>query len=138
MKSCALACALLLVACATPDKETSYLHHEPFTDIPAPRGSTYIDQHNQSYAYQTSTWRCGRFLYEWRGSDTEVAKFYKDTMTAPPYSWTLTDTSTPAEGSTALHFVKGDDTCRVDIDRIPKPLKDDNISIAIRVNYPSR
>jgi len=108
-----------------------------FEDIPAPRTAVYVDHDNTSFSYRTETFRCGRFLFEYQGSDANVVDFYKRVMSAPPYSWKLLKEDSAAAGSTTLIFAKNDDRCMVDVDSVPKPsaARQHNVEITIRVNY---
>jgi hypothetical protein len=107
-----------------------------FEDVLAPRGATYLDAGGQSFAYRRPTFRCGRFAFDWQGPEADAIRFYKERMTAPPYSWAFTGEDGAQSGSTRLHFAKGGDRCTVDIDRIPKPgiEKRNNLAIVVRVN----
>jgi hypothetical protein len=134
-----LALLALAAACKSSPPPASPLSSEPFGDIVAPRGAIYREANGRSFAYRRPTFRCGRFEYDWRGPEADAVRFYKERMTAAPYSWTFSGGPGDEEetGSTRLYFVKGDDRCIVDIDRIPQPGVDgqDNLSIVIRVNY---
>lgn len=127
----------LAAACQSSKPQASRLSTTIFEDVLAPRGATYLDADGESFAYRRPTFRCGRFAFDWQGPEADAVRFYKERMTAPPYSWTFTGEDGAQSGSTRLHFVKGDDRCMVDIDRIPKPgiEKRDNLSIMVRVNY---
>jgi hypothetical protein len=136
----ALLALLAAAACRgthSADTSASRLSTTIFEDVLAPRGATYLDADGQSFAYRRPTFRCGRFTFDWQGPETDAVRFYKERMTAPPYSWSFTGEDGAQSGSTRLHFAKGDDRCMVDIDRIPKPgvEKRDNLSIVVRVNY---
>lgn len=131
-----LACCLLaLAACQAPSG--GLLSSDLFEDIPAPRGARYRHAANESFSYRTATFRCALFQYEYEGSDAAVVDFYKTTMTAPPYNWTLEGEDSRAEGSTRLVFRKNEDLCQIDIDRVPRPAleRPRNVSIRVRVNY---
>jgi len=130
-----LLAALLFPACRTPPP--AYLSTDIFEDIPAPKGAEYLHEKRQSFSYRSRTFRCGRFLYTYLGSHEEVVSFYRETMTAPPYNWTLTDEDSRAAGSSRLTFEKHEDVCQVDLDRVPKPAPggQNNVSIRVRVNY---
>lgn len=139
MSPARLALAALLslaAACASSPGPGTPLSTNPFEDVIAPRGATYLHANGESYAYRRPTFRCGRFAFDWQGPEADAVRFYKDRMTAPPYSWTFSGDEGAQSGSTRLYFVKGDDRCSVDIDRIPKPGidKQNNLSIVIRVN----
>lgn len=131
--------ALLAVAasCKSPPPKASPLSATIFEDVLAPRGATYLQANGESFAYRRPTFRCGRFSFDWQGPEADAIRFYKERMTAPPYSWTFAGDEGAQSGSTRLFFVKGDDRCVVDIDRIPKPgiEKRNNLSIVVRVNY---
>jgi hypothetical protein len=136
MRLAALAVLALSMACeSTSNGQGYYLHTDIFEDIPAPRGVAYKHAKHESFAYRSRTFRCGKFLFEWKGPQTECVRFYRETMTAPPYSWTLTEENTPGTGSTQLVFVKGYDRCSVEIDHVPQNQALDNNSIVVRVNY---
>jgi len=108
-----------------------------FEDIPAPRTAVYVDHDNTSFSYSAETFRCGRFLFQYQGRDTDAVAFYRRVMVAPPYSWKLLHQDARAAGSTTLVFAKNEDRCSVDIDSIPKPsaARRHNVAITIRVNY---
>lgn len=134
----ALAALLLLAAaCTSTPAPPTPLSTQPFEDVIAPRGATYVQANGKSFAYRRPTFRCGRFSWDWRGAEADAVRFYKERMVAPPYSWTFAGDEGAQSGSTRLFFVKGDDRCSVDIDRIPKPGVDmeKNLSIIVRVNY---
>ena len=131
-----LALLPLLGACQSKPPPATRLSTKIFEDVITPRGVTYLEADGQSFAYIQPSFRCGRFTFDWQGPEADAIRFYKERMTAPPYSWTFTGDEGARSGSTRLHFVKGDDRCTVDVDRIPKPgvEKRDNLSIVIRVN----
>ena len=128
---------LALAACRSSPPPASRFSTMPFEDILAPRGATYLDANGASFAYRRPAFRCGRFAWDWQGPEADAVRLYKERMAAPPYGWTFTGEDGAQSGSTRLHFVKGDDRCIVDIDRIPKPgiEKRNNLSIVVRVNY---
>ena len=128
---------VLAAACKSSPPPATPLSTTIFEDVLAPRGATYLDADGRSFGYRRPTFRCGRFAFDWQGPEADAIRFYKERMVAPPYSWTFSGEDGAQSGSTRLHFVKGDDRCAVDIDRIPKPGIDkrDNLSIVIRVNY---
>jgi hypothetical protein len=131
----ALLAAILLAACEmTTPPPTRYLHSDVFEDVPAPKAARYRDAKGESFSYRSQTFRCGKFLYDYIGSDAAVVQFYKETMGAPPYSWTLTDEDRTSEGSTSLQFVKNQDTCTVDVDRVPRSTQKLHLRIQVRVN----
>jgi hypothetical protein len=133
-----LAAASLVAACAsTTTQPGGSFSADIFEDIPAPKTAVYHETGAQSFSYATQTHRCGRFQYDYLGSQSEAVAFFKDTMTAPPYSWTLVSEETPAEGSALLVFTKGGDRCTVDIDRHePRHGSDaENVRILVRVNF---
>jgi hypothetical protein len=134
MKTCAVAVLLLTAACATTSG--GYLGSDVFEDIPAPKRAIYITRDNESFSYRSRTFRCGRFVYEFQGDQQEVARFYRETMAAPPYSWTFESEDGTGAGSTRLLFRKQDDECRVDVNHVPKlgVERPDNISIIVRLN----
>ncbi len=133
----AVALLSLAAACKSSQLPASRLSTTIFEDVPAPRGAICLDADGESFAYRRPTFRCGRFAFDWQGPEADAVRFYKDRMTAPPYGWTFAGEDGAQSGSTRLHFVKGDDRCMVDIDRIPKPGVDkrNNLSIVVRVNY---
>ena len=132
-----IAAVIALAACQSSPPPASRLSTTPFEDVIVPRGATYLDANGESFAYRQPTFRCGRFTFDWQGPEADAIRFYKERLTAPPYSWTFVGEDGAQSGSTRLHFVKGDDRCMVDIDRIPKPgiEKRNNLSIVVRVNY---
>jgi hypothetical protein len=127
----------LATGCQSPPVATTPLSTTIFEDVLAPRGATYLHAEGESFSYRRPTFRCGRFSFDWQGAETDAVRFYKERMTAPPYSWTFAGEEGADSGSSRLLFVKGDDRCMVDIDRIPKPgiNKQNNLSIVVRVNY---
>jgi len=127
----------LAAACKSPPPKASPLSTTIFEDVLAPRGATYLHANGESFAYRRPTFRCGRFAFDWQGPESDAIRFYKERMTAPPYSWTFTGDEGAKSGSTRLFFLKGDDRCVVDIDHIPKPGigMQDNLSVVVRVNY---
>jgi hypothetical protein len=131
-----LALLSLAAACQSSQPPPTRLSNKIFEDVITPRGATYIDTADRSFSYEQPTFRCGRFAFDWQGPEADAVRFYKERMTAPPYSWSFTGEDGADSGSTRLHFVKGDDRCTVDVDRIPKPgiEKKNNLSIVIRVN----
>jgi hypothetical protein len=126
----------LVAACESTTPPPTRLSNRIFEDVITPRGAAYLDADGQSFSYERPTFRCGRFAFDWQGEETDAVRFYKERMTAPPYSWMFSGEDGADSGSTRLHFVKGDDRCTVDVDRIPKPgiEKRNNLSIVIRVN----
>ena len=140
-----LAFALLVAAAACGSTDTAetpaassrptYLSTDIFEDVPAPRDAVYMHNKHESFSYRTATFRSGKFLYAWKGTQPDAVAFFKQTMSAPPYRWTLTGDSTPVTGSTKLTFVKGADTCTVDIDNVPRVQQRANVTIIVRVNY---
>jgi hypothetical protein len=132
---CALFAAVLLAACeTTPPPASTYLSTDVFEDIPAPKDARYRDAKGESFSYRSQTFRCGKFIYDFVGSDAAVVQFYKETMGAPPYSWTLTKEDRAGEGTTTLLFVKNQDTCTVDVDRVPLSTQKLHVRIQVRVN----
>ena len=132
---CALFAAVLLGACEmTSPAPATYLSRDVFEDVPAPRDARYRDAQGESYSYRSQTFRCGHFIYDYVGSDAAVVQFYKETMGAPPYSWTLTGEDRTNEGSTTLLFIKNQDTCTVDVDRVPRSTQRLHVRIQVRVN----
>jgi hypothetical protein len=132
---CAFFAVVLLAACeATPPPATTYLSHDVFEDIPAPKDARYREVDGESFSYRSQTFRCGKFIYDYVGSDATVVQFYKETMGAPPYSWTLTKEVRPGEGSSTLQFVKNQDTCTVAVDRVPRSTQKLHVRIQVRVN----
>jgi hypothetical protein len=128
---------LLVAACKSTPPAGTTLSTTIFEDVVAPRGATYLQADGKSFAYRRPTFRCGRFAFDWLGAEADAVRFYKERMVAPPYSWTFAGDEGAQSGSTRLFFVKGDDRCIVDIDRIPRPGAgmQDNLSIVVRVNY---
>jgi hypothetical protein len=124
-------------ACQSTAPKASPLSATIFEDVLAPRGATYRQANGESFSHRTPTFRCGRFSFDWQGPEADAIRFYKERMTAPPYSWTFAGDQGAESGSTRLHFVKGEDRCTVDIDHIPRPGIDmqDNLAIVVRVNY---
>jgi hypothetical protein len=133
----ALAALLPLAACQSTQAPPAPLSTSIFEDIIAPRGAAYLQADGKSFSYRRPTFRCGRFSFDWQGAEADAVRFYKERMVAPPYSWAFAGDEGAQSGSTRLFFVKGDDRCTVDIDRIPKPGMDmeNNLSIVVRVNY---
>jgi hypothetical protein len=131
------AVAGLLVACASSPPHGGNFSSDIFEDIPAPRTAVYREEAAESFSYRTPTHRCGRFRYDYQGSQSETVDFFRQTMTTPPYSWALVSEEAPAEGSSHLVFKKGEDRCTVDVDRRePKHGSDgENVWILVRVNY---
>jgi hypothetical protein len=136
-RATAAAVLLLAAACKSTPPPASPLSTTIFEDVVAPRGATYLQAAGKSFAYRRPTFRCGRFAFDWQGAEADAVRFYKERMVAPPYSWNFAGDEGAKSGSTRLFFVKGDDRCVVDIDRVPKPGIDmqDNLSIVVRVNY---
>jgi hypothetical protein len=132
---CTLLAAVLLAACTTTaPPPQQYLGNDVFEDIPAPKDARYRDAKGESFSYRSQTFRCAKFIYDFVGSDAGVVQFYKETMGAPPYSWTLTKEDRTAAGATTLVFVKNQDTCTVDVDRVPRPTQRNHVRIQVRVN----
>lgn len=132
---CVLLAAVLLAACeATAPPPTQYLSSDVFEDIPAPKDARFRDSQGESFSYRSQTFRCAKFIYDYVGSDANVVQFYKETMGAPPYSWTLTKEDRTNEGATTLQFVKNQDTCTVDVDRVPRATQKRHVRIQVRVN----
>ena len=121
---------LLYVACQS--KNEGYLNSDIFEDVPAPRGAVYLEDESESFSYRSRTFRSARYVYRYEGTPAEVITFYKETMTAPPYSWTFDREEGLREGSTRIHFSKTDDKCEVDVDQIARR---DNLNIVVRVNH---
>ena len=131
----ALLATVLLAACEmTAPPPTQYLTNDIFEDIPAPKNARYRDVKAESFSYRSRTFRCAKFIYDYVGSDANVVQFYKETMGAPPYSWTLTKEDRTNEGATTLQFVKNQDTCTVDVDRVPRATQKQHVRIQVRVN----
>ncbi|MHC4819000.1 MAG: hypothetical protein ACYTF8_13190 [Planctomycetota bacterium] len=132
---CVLFATALLAACeTTAPPPTRYLTSDIFEDIPAPKDARYRDFQGESFSYRSQTFRCAKFIYDFVGPDATVVHFYKETMSAPPYSWTLTNEDRTNEGSTTLQFVKNQDTCTVDVDRVPRATQKKHVRIQVRVN----
>lgn len=125
-----LLCAALLGACAATKPSGGSFSTDIFEDVPAPRTAIYRDAAHESFSYRTATHRCGRFRYDYTGSQSDAIEFFRQTMTAPPYSWAIESDEAPVDGSASLVFRKGDDRCTVDIDRHA-----DGVRILVRVNY---
>ena len=129
---------LLLAACQTPPPESgSPVRSDIFEDLPVPKGAVYIHRNHESFSYRGETFRCGKFLFEYQGDHAATVAFFRDTMTRPPYSWTLEQEDTAGQGTATLVFRKGDDRCTIDIDYVPSPSieKPNNQRILIRLNY---
>lgn len=132
---CLLFATALLAACeTTAPPPTRYLTSDVFEDIPAPKDARYRDVQGESFSYRSQTFRCAKFIYDYVGPDATVVQFYKETMGAPPYSWTLTNEDRTNEGATTLLFVKNQDTCTVDVDRVPRSTQKKHVRIQVRVN----
>ncbi len=126
--------SLIVLACQSTDR--GYLNSDIFEDVPAPRGATYLEDKSESFSYRSRTFRSARYHYEYDGTAAEVVRFYKETMTAPPYSWTFDREEGLREGSSRLFFSKDDDRCEVDVDQMPRPIaRRDNVTIIVRVNH---
>ena len=135
MKQLVLAVMALFAACATPP-ESGVLSQDIFEDLPAPKGAQYRVEENQSFSYRGREFRCGKFVYDFAGSQKEAVSFFESTMTAPPYSWTLEKKQRAAVESTYLVFTKGDDRCMVEIDRKRNAGQThDKVTIEVRLNY---
>jgi hypothetical protein len=135
-----LAIPLLLAAAAgcvtTPESPSDQLSSQIFEDIPAPRDSVYRDRDAQSFSFRSSAYRCARFVYDSWAPHESVVAFYRDTMTQPPYSWTLAEDFSEKEGAARLVFTKGEDRCTVDVDRLlQKTSQGSGVVIRVRVNY---
>ena len=133
----ALACVALITlitACATqpPEPTSRRLTGDTFDDVPAPESAVFRSGAGESFAFQSSGFRCGRFVFDYPGADTEAIRFFKETMQHPPYSWKLTNEQREVEGSTRLTLVKGGDTCTVNVDRVPAR---ESVVLTLRVNY---
>ena len=132
---------LAAAACSSTEEEAPasragmYLHTDIFEDVPAPKNAIYVGQDGHSFSYRTKTFRTGKFVYNWAGAQMEAVGFYRETMTTPPYSWTLTGEKALPQGSTELVFLKGEDRCTVGIDHVPQLNRNNNIRIVVRVNY---
>ena len=124
--------ALALAACAsTPaEPQSRRLDKKIFDDVPAPEKALYRSESGESFSFTTKGFRCGRFLFDYSGSEEEAVRFFKTWMQKPPYSWSLTDENRDVEGSTELSFVKSADECTIDVDR-----KAEFVEIAVRINY---
>ncbi len=128
----AVALLAMLAACKAPAPEpvSTRVHTEIFDDVPAPKTATYRDRGAESFSFRTSGFRCGRFVYDYDDSEEDAVRFYKATMTRPPYSWKLTKEERDVEGSARLTFVKNDDRCTVNVARIRG-----STVLTVRVNY---
>lgn len=105
--SLAVVGALILGACAGP--RSSELQRLQFADVPVPAKFRLWPD---SYAYEDSSTRVGRFDYSGDLAASEVLKFYKRTM--PAYGWSLRGSGT--EGASKLRFGKGQAICIVEVD----------------------
>jgi hypothetical protein len=119
-------------ACKAPAPEpvSTRLHGEIFDDLPAPKTATYRDRGGESFSFRTSGFRCGRFVYDTEESEESSVRFFKSTMTHPPFSWKLTNEERDVEGAARLTFVKNDDRCTINVQRIRG-----STLLTVRVNY---
>jgi len=125
---------VLLAACVgtSPPTASRYLTYELFEDIPAPGSAVYRDRDSESFSYRSKNYRCARFTYDYPGTESDAARFYRSTMTQVSYGWTLTGEEKAGVGSTLLTFVKNADRVTVALDRIQHR---GTVLIDIRVNY---
>ena len=119
-------------ACKAPVPEpvSTRIQTEIFDDVPAPKTAIYRDRGAESFSFRTTGFRCGRFVYDYDDSEESAVRFFKATMTRPPYSWKLTNEERDEEGAARLTFVKNDDRCTVNVLRIRG-----SIVLTVRVNY---
>ena len=131
MSRLALVAAFLAACASTPVKPVSRrLSDKIFDDVPAPEKAVYRSDSGESFSFTTKGFRCGRFVFDYSGSQEDAVRFFKTWMQKPPYSWSLTDEKREMEGSTELSFLKSADECTIDIDR-----KAQSVVIAVRINY---
>ena len=130
MRPAALMFTAFLVSCAGAGKvaTSTVLTDKIFEDLPAPATASF--EPAGSFSFQGSAYRCGRFFYSFNGSVEECVQFYKGTMTQPPYSWTLTEETSPGSDTLHMVFAKGEDRCTLDLDQLPNAVR-----IIARVNY---
>ncbi len=130
MRRAAVLFTAALASCAGSGRGavSTVLTDEIFEDLPAPATAAF--EPAGSFSFQGSAYRCGRFFYSFNGSGEECAQFYRGTMTQPPYSWTLTEETSPGQHTLHMVFTKGEDRCTLDLDRLPTTVR-----IIARVNY---
>ena len=128
----AVALLATLAACKAPtsDPVSTRVQTEIFDDVPAPKTAVYRDRGAESFSFRTNAFRCGRFVYDYDESEENAVRFFKATMTRPPFSWKLTKEEREVEGSARLTFVKNDDRCTVNVQRIRG-----STVLTVRVNY---
>ncbi len=128
----AVALLATLAACKAPAPKpvSTRVQTEIFDDVPAPKTAIFRARDAESFSFRTSGFRCGRFVYDYDDSEEDAVRFYKATMTRPPYSWKLTKEERDVEGSARLTFVKNDDRCTVNVARIRG-----STVLTVRVNY---
>jgi hypothetical protein len=139
MRAASLLALMMLAACQQPQKpgSTGALNPDIFEDLPAPKDAVYRDADNESFSYRGGSFRCGRFVYDFKGSQEEATAFFKETMTTPPYNWTLAGEDQPAAGTVTLVFTKNEDRCTVDVDRLASGARGkDQVVIIVQVNHP--
>ena len=85
-----LALLSLGAACQSSPPPSTRLSSKIFEDVITPRGATYLVADGRSFSYEQPTFRCGRFAFDWQGPEADAIRFYKERMTAPPYSWAFT------------------------------------------------
>lgn len=132
-----LLAAALLGGCQSSTASSSRrLSTEIFEDLPAPRTAVYRKTGGESFSFLCRSFRCGRFVYDYPGSHEEAVSFFAETLTQPPYSWTLADSKADQVGSARMVFTKGEDRCTVEVDRVQKvgPNRA-NVVIRVRLNY---
>ena len=108
-----------------------------FEDVPAPRDARYRAGGGESFSYQSETFRCGRFQFEYPGLPEAAADFFRQTMTRPPYNWTLGPETPDGAGGTMLELTKLDDRCVIEIKLLPVSVagsESRTSSIKVRVN----
>jgi len=132
------ALAAVPIACQTPNASDSpgTLTTVIFEDVPAPRDARYRAGKGESFSYQSETFRCGRFEFEYPGKPADAADFFRQTMTRPPYNWTLAGESPAGEGGTTLELTKLDDRCAIQIEPLAPTMAGGGprTSITVRVN----
>ena len=128
-----VALVTLMSACVSqPEPISRRLTDDTFDDVPAPESAVFRTEAGESFAFQSSGFRCGRFVFDYPGADTEAVIFFKETMQRPPFSWKLTNEQREVEGSMRLTLVKGGDTCTINVDRVPAR---ETVVLTLRVNY---
>ncbi len=130
-----LAAVAALAACASLDSRGRKLDSDIFEDVPAPREAVYRHHRAESFSWSGSSFRCGRFQFDYPGRHEDAVRFFNETMTRPPYSWDLVKSTQEREGSARLEFRKGDDLCVVDVDYVHRHESiGASVNILVRVN----